>query len=323
VRVAEVVELTGPDAVRLGDRPGPGEGEVVVDVHAAGLSFPDLLRTRGEYQERAELPYVLGQEFAGTVATAAAGSGFSPGDRVAGKTHGVGAAAEQVAVAAHQLVALPERLSFEQGAAAIFNYETAIVALAIRGRVAAGETVLVHGAAGGTGTAAIQVAKGLGARTIAVVSTDEKAETARRAGADETVDLRGAWKDDALALTDGRGVDAVFDPVGGDLMIDTIRVLASGGRWVIVGFAGGSIPQIPANRLLLKNVDAVGSYVSGYLQHGSAGADELRRRLLELLAAGAIDPVIGSVLPFERAAEGLRELAERRVQGKVVLRTAG
>lgn len=322
MRVVEVVELTGPDGVRIRERPRP-EGPVVVEVHAAGLSFPDLLRTRGEYQDKAELPFVLGQEFAGVVASAAPDSGFEAGERVAGWTGAVGAAAELVAVEADRLVRLPERLTFEQGAGAVFNYETAIVALPIRGRLQAGETVLVHGAAGGTGTAALQVAKGLGARALAVVSSEAKAEVARAAGADEVLGLDG-WKDGALAATDGRGVDVVFDPVGGDRMLDTIRALAPGGRWVVVGFAGGAIPQVPANRLLLKNVDVVGSYLGGYLkQGGEPAAAELRRRLLALLDAGAIDPPVGTILPFERAADGLRELEARRALGKVVLRVRG
>lgn len=318
MRVVEVAELTGPDAVRLGEWPGPDAGDgVLVDVRAIGLSFPDLLRSRGEYQDRRPPPYVLGQEFAGVVKAAPAGSGFSPGDRVAGMAGG--AAAEHLVVEPAALVALPERLSFEQGAGLIFNYQTALLALEIRGRLKPGEVVLAHGASGGTGTAVVQVAKAIGARVIAVVSSDEKAQTARQAGADDVVRSDGAWKDAALELTGGRGVDLAFDPVGGDRMLDTIRTLAYAGRWVIIGFTGGSIPRIPANRLLLKNVEVVGSYLGGYTQQVPDGRARLLGRLDELLKAGAIDPIVGATFPMDHAADALRELSDRRARGKVVI----
>jgi NADPH2:quinone reductase len=319
MRVVEVAELTGPDAVRLSERPEPepDPGGVLVDVRAIGLSFPDLLRSRGEYQDRRPPPYVLGQEFAGVVLSAPADSGFSPGDRVAGMAGS--AAAERLVVEPSALVALPDRLSFEQGAGLIFNYQTALVALAVRGRLRSGEVVLAHGAGGGTGTAVVQVAKALDARVIAVVSSDEKADAARQAGADYVVRSDGAWKDSVLDLTDGRGVDLAFDPVGGDRMLDTIRALAFGGRWVIIGFTGGSIPQIPANRLLLKNVEVVGSYLGGYLNLVPDGRARLLSWIGELMQAGAITPIVGATFPMERGADALRELSERRSRGKVVI----
>jgi len=317
MRVVEIVDLSGPDAVRLGERPEPEGVGVRIAVRAVGLSFPDLLRSRGEYQDKARPPFVIGQEFAGEVIAAPAGSEFTPGDRVAGMTSG--AAAEVVLAEPSALVALPERISFEQGAGAIFNYQTAIVALEIRGRLKSGEVVLAHGAAGGTGTAVIQVAKAAGARVIAVVSSDEKAETARQAGADDVVRSDGAWKDEALALTDGRGVDLVFDPVGGDRMLDTIRALAYGGRWIVIGFTGGSIPQVPTNRLLLKNVEVVGSYLGGYMKSVPNGQVRLLDRIGAMLRDGSIAPVVGATFPFERGADALRELSERRARGKVVL----
>src|SRR3954452_9171628 len=173
MRVVELVELSGPDGVRLGERPEPdadsAKDGVLVEVRAAGLCFPDLLRSRGQYQESAPPPYVVGQELAGEVIAAPAGSGFKAGDRVAVMTNGVGAAAERVVADPSMLVALPDRLTFEQGAGVIFNYMTALVALEIRGRLKAGEVVLAHGAGGGTGTAVVQVAKARGARGIAVV----------------------------------------------------------------------------------------------------------------------------------------------------------
>ena len=232
---------------------------------------------------------------------------------------GVGAAAERLVADPSSLVALPDALTFEQGAAVLFNYQTALVALEIRGRLKAGEVVLAHGAGGGTGTAVVQIAKALGARVIGVVSSDEKAEAAREAGADEIVRSDGAWKDAALELTDGRGVDVVFDPVGGDRMLDTIRALAYGGRWVIIGFTGGSIPQVPANRLLLKNVEVVGSYLGGYVKQVPDGQTRLLDRIRGLLKDGAITPVVGSAFPMERGADALRAMSERRALGKVVL----
>jgi NADPH2:quinone reductase len=319
MRVVELVGLAGPDDVRLGERPEPIGDGVLVAVRAVGLSFPDLLRSRGEYQDRSTPPYVIGQEFAGEVIEAPPGSGFQAGNRVAGMSGGVGAAAERLVADLDSLVALPDRLTFEQGAGLLFNYMTAVVALEIRGRLKAGEVVLAHGAGGGTGTAVVQVAKALGARVIAVVSSDEKAEAAREAGADEIVRSDGAWKDEALALTDGRGVDLAFDPVGGDRMLDTIRALAYGGRWVVIGFTGGSIPQVPANRLLLKNVEVVGSYLGGYVTQVPNGRAHLLARLGDLTRAGAISPVVGETFPLERAADALREMSERRARGKVVL----
>jgi NADPH:quinone reductase len=323
MRVVEVTDLSGPDAVRLGERPEPEGSGVHVAVRAVGLSFPDLLRSRGEYQDSVKPPYVLGQEFAGEVSEAPSGSGFRPGDRVAGSTGGsVGAAAERLIVDPDALVALPDALTFDQGAGVLFNYQTAIVALEIRGRLKPGEVVLAHGAAGGTGTAVIQVAKANGARVIAVVSSDAKAEAARQAGADEVVRSDGAWKDAALELTGGRGVDIVFDPVGGDRMLDTIRALAYGGRWVIIGFTGGSIPQVPTNRLLLKNVEVAGSYLGGYVKQVPDGRARLMARVKELLKAGAIAPIVGSTFSMDQGAAALREMSERRAIGKVVLTVA-
>jgi NADPH2:quinone reductase len=317
VRVVEVADLSGPDAVRLGERPEPEGPGVRVAVRAVGLSFPDLLRSRGEYQVRLAPPYILGQELSGEVLEAPAGSGFKPGDRVAGMLDG--ATAEQVVIDPGSLLALPDHVSFDQAAAVIFNYQTALLALEIRGRLKAGEVVLAHGAGGGTGTAVVQVAKAIGARVIGVVSSDAKAEAARQAGADEIVRSDGPWKDAALELTGGRGVDVVFDPVGGDRMLDTIRALAYGGRWVIIGFTGGSIPQVPANRLLLKNVEVVGSYLGGYTQSVPDGRARLLARISGMLADGSIAPIVGSTFPMERGADALRELSGRRAVGKVVL----
>src|SRR4051795_3505577 len=227
MRAVQVIEPTGPEHLEVRDvpEPTPGAEDVLVEVHAVGVSFPDLLLSRGEYQLKPEPPFTLGVDFAGVVVS---GPGFEPGQRVAG-VGPYGNAAELVASPVISTFPLPDALSFEEGAALPMNYLTAQFALAERGRLQAGETVLVHGAAGGVGTATIQVAKGYGARTIAVVSTEEKAEVARKAGADETVLLDG-FRDEVKELTGGRGVDVIVDVVGGDVFTDSLRSLAPQGR---------------------------------------------------------------------------------------------
>jgi len=250
VRALRVVTEDGPDAVLLEDVPEP-EGELVVAVRAAGVSFPDLLMTRGEYQVRQPLPFTLGWEAAGDVVRAPSGSPLSPGDRVMALAFG--SHAEQVAAVPETTFPLPAPLSYEEGAALPLNYLTALAALDRRGGLRPGEQVLVHGAAGGVGTATIQVAKGLGAEVIAAVSTDEKAEVARRAGADSVVvgeDFRGQLPGP---------VDLIVDLVGGtERLKESLRALAPEGRVVIVGFTSGEIPEIRVNRLLLRNVDVRG-----------------------------------------------------------------
>ena len=265
MRAVQIIDLTGPEtAVAEADLPEPeashmltpGSG-VVIDVHAAGVSFPEVLQTRGEYQIKPPLPFVPGSEVGGVVKSAPEGSGLAEGDRVAACCM-LGAFAE-VAVAPDFLTfPLPEALDFAQGAGLVLNHHTSYFSLRHRGRLSEGETVLVHGAAGGVGTATLQIAKGLGARTIAVVSSDEKERVAREAGADEVVRSDGAWKDEAKELSGG-GVDIVVDPVGGDRFTDSLRSLREGGRLVVVGFTGGSIPEVRVNRLLLNNTEVVGA----------------------------------------------------------------
>ena len=266
MRAVQITELSGPDsALELNDDlPGPepshfmtpGEG-VVVDVEAAGVSFPEVLQTRGEYQVKPDLPFVPGSEVAGMVREASDGAGFEPGDRVAAFCM-LGGFAEQAVAPPHFTFRLPEGLDAAQGAGLILNYHTALFALKLRGRLAEGETVLVHGAAGGVGTASIQVANGLGARTIAVVSSDEKEKVALdagrgRGGAQRRV-VEGRSQG-AVGRRRGRGPD----PVGGDRFTDSLRSLAEGGRVLVVGFAGGTIPEVKVNRLLLSNTEVIGA----------------------------------------------------------------
>src|SRR2546422_4846398 len=217
----------------------PGSG-VLVDVHAAGVSFPELLQTRGEYQLKPELPFIPGSEVAGIVRSAPDGAQVSAGERVAAFC-ALGGFAETAVAPEFFTFALSPELDFAQGAGLILNYHTAYFSLALRGRLKEGETVLVHGAAGGVGTAALQVAKGLGARTVAVVSSEEKERIAREAGADEVVRTDGPWRDEAKERSGG-GVDVVLDPVGGDRFTDSLRVLREGGRVVVVGVTAGAVP---------------------------------------------------------------------------------
>jgi NADPH:quinone reductase len=326
VRAAQVMSLDGPSAVVVADVPEPAEPShpqtpgsgVLVDVHAAGVSFPDLLLSQGLYQLKVEPPFVPGVEVAGVVRAATPDTGFAPGDRVAAFT-GLGGLQEVAVAPGTGTFALPERLSFAQGAALVMNYHTVFFALAMRAGVRAGESVLVHGAAGGVGTAALQVAGALGARTIAVVSSDAKEAVAREAGADEVVRSEGPWRDAAKELTGGEGVDVVLDPVGGDRFLDSLRALAPDGRLVVVGFTGGAIPELRVNRLLLNNTSVVGAGWGAYLARRPDAAREIGAGVDRLVAEGRVTPIVGAELPLERAADALRLLEERSATGKVVL----
>jgi NADPH:quinone reductase len=290
---------------------------VVVDVHAAGVSFPELLQTRGEYQVKPPLPFVPGSEVGGIVRSAPDGAAVSEGDRVAAFCM-LGGFAE-VAVAPEFLVfPLSDELDFGQGASLILNYHTAYFALRLRGRLAEGESVLVHGAAGGVGTATLQVAKGLGARAIAVVSSDEKERVAREAGADEVVRSDGPWKDEAKEWSGG-GVDVVIDPVGGDRFTDSLRSLGEGGRCVVVGFTGGSIPEVRVNRLLLNNLEVVGAGWGAYVMGKPDVNREIGTALNRLVDEGFVRPIVGGRFPLERAADALELLEQRGATGKLVL----
>jgi NADPH:quinone reductase len=320
MRAVQVTRLEGPSAVEIGDIPEParGDSQVLVEVHAAGVTFPDALLTRGLYQLRPDPPFTPGSEVAGIVREAPPGAGVKPGDRVAAFP-GIGAFQELVAAEASAVFALPEGVSFEIGAALPMNYFTVHFALVKRGRLRAGETVLVHGAAGGIGTAAIQLARALGARVIGVVSTDAKAEVARAAGAHEAILVEG-FKDRARELTGGRGVDIVVDPVGGDRFTDSLRSLAVEGRCLVLGFTGGEIPTVKVNRLLLNNIDVVGVGWGAYFMRRLEFLQEQWAELRPLVESGALNPPIGAVYPLERAGEAIAELEERRATGKVLLK---
>jgi len=324
----QITELTGPaTALKLAEVAEPeashmltpGSG-VIVDVRAAGVSFPELLQTRGEYQLKPPLPFVPGSEVAGVVREAPEDAAVKPGDRVAAFCM-LGGFAEVAVAPAYFCFKLSDEFDFAQGASLVLNYHTAYFALKLRGRLKEGETVLVHGAAGGVGTASLQVARGLGAKTIAVVSNESKERVDREAGADEVVRSDGAWKDEAKELSGG-GVDVVLDPVGGDRFTDSLRSLREGGRLVVVGFAGGSIPEVRVNRLLLNNTEVVGAGWGAYVLAKPERTVEIGAAVQELIDAGFVSPVVGASYLLERAADALIALDERGATGKVVLEIA-
>ena len=315
-RAVQVVATTGPDGVRVQEVPEPqaASGEVLLDVHAIGVSFPDLLLSRGQYQLRPEVPFTLGADCAGTVT----GGALGPGLRVAAfLPHG--AAAERVAVPASSVFPLPDAITFVQGAALPLNYLTAHFALAVRGQVRRGETVLVHGGAGGVGTACLQVARGLGARTVAVVSSEAKRQVALTAGADHAVLVDG-FRDEVAAITGGSGVDVVVDVVGGDVVTDSLRSLAPFGRLLVVGFASGQgIPEVKVNRLLLNNIDVRGVGWGAYAMPRPGYLAQQWAELLPMMDSGVVAPVIGATYPMEDYAQALVDMDERRTVGKSVI----
>ena len=321
MRAIQIAELKGPQAAAVVEieEPTNVDGTVVVDVHAAGVAFPDALQSRGLYQYKPAMPYTPGAEIAGVVRSAPGDAHVQPGDRVAGLTMLCGAMAEVVALHPENLFKLPDSVSFESGAGLLFNDLTVHFALRNRGRLQGGETVLVHGAAGGVGTSSLRLALPLGAsRVIAVVSREDKVAVARAAGATDVV-LADGFKDAVKALTDGRGVDIIVDPVGGDRFTDSLRSLAPGGRLLVIGFTGGEIPTIKVNRLLLNNIDAVGVGWGSWILSHPGYLQEQWAELEPLLASGAVPAPEPVVFPLERAGEAIASLEDRSAKGKVVV----
>jgi NADPH2:quinone reductase len=315
-------ELTGVGGLEhVADWPEPqaGPGEVLVDVKAAALNFPDLLMIQGLYQERPPLPFVAGTEMSGVVAAVGAGvTHVAPGDRVVAACGR--ALAERVVAKAPLVIPAPQRLGFEAAAGICITYFTSMHALKQRAQLSAGETLLVLGAAGGVGTTAVELGKQMGASVVAAVGSDAKLELVRRLGADHVVnyateDLRERLKE----LTGGKGVDVVYDPVGGTLAEPALRSMAWGGRYLVIGFAGGDIPRIPLNLPLLKGCSIVGVYWGSFAQR----EHDLQRRnvleLWELFESGHLVPVVGETHALADYAKAFESLATRRAQGKVVL----
>jgi NADPH2:quinone reductase len=310
--------------LRLTEWPIPecGPQDVRVRVRAAALNFPDLLMTEGKYQHKPPLPFVAGMECAGEVE--AVGSQvrlYRPGDKVCFNAHG-GAFIEQLVAAESALRPLPEGLDFAQGAAYGVTALTAWVALVRRGALQRGETLLVHGASGGTGIAAVQLGRYLGATVIATGASAQKLEAARTAGADHCLPLRDGTTglaDEVKQLTHGRGADVIFDPVGGDLFDASVRCIAWGGRLLLIGFAGGRIATLPTNLALIKGFSVVGVRAGEYGRRDPQRGEENRRAVEALAAQGVFRPSIGARFPFERAKDAYRAMAERRAAGKIVL----
>lgn len=327
MRAVQISHLDGPAAARVVDLDEPSGDDaadtVIIDVHAAGVAFPDVLQSRGLYQHKPDLPFVPGGEAAGVVRSAPDGAHVRAGDRVAALTMLNGAMAQVIALPAAQVFKLPDVVSFEAGAGLLFNDLTVLFALTTRGKLSKGATVLVHGAAGGIGTSTLRLAGPLGAsRVIAVVSTPAKAEVARAAGATDTV-LADGFRDAVSELTGGRGVDLVLDPVGGDRFTDSLRSLAPGGKLLVVGFTGGEIPTVKVNRLLLNNIDVVGVGWGAWVMSHPGELQRQWTTLEQLLASGAVSSPQPDLFDLEQAADALAALENRTAAGKVVLRMQG
>jgi NADPH2:quinone reductase len=318
MRAVVLERLEGPEGVAVVDRPEPepGDDRVLVEVHAAGVSFPDVLLSQGLYQIRPKVPFVGGVEGAGVVVAAPSTSGFRPGERVV--FSGQGSWAEKVAVQPDNVFPLPDALSMGQGAGLLMNYHTAHFGLVRRGRLESGESLLVHGAAGGVGSAAVQVGRAVGARVIAVVSDAAKAELAQRAGADVCVDAGEGWLG-RVQEASGGGVNVIFDPVAGDRFDDSVRALRPEGRLVVIGFAGGSIPSLAMNRVLFRNIDIVGAAWGAFTEKEPGIKATTHGDLLHMVWSGHVAPIVGAEFPLERTADALRLIADRKARGKVVL----
>ena len=312
----------GPDALRWAEQPTPAPrpGEVRIAIRAASLNFPDLLITQGKYQFKPPYPFVPGAEYAGTIDALGEGvSGLAVGQPVAALA-GTGGFGTHACVEATRVVPLPPGFPFEHAAAFAFTYGTSHHALVDRGALRAGETVLVLGAAGGVGTAAVQIAKAAGARVIAAASTDEKCAVCRDIGADDTInyateDLRERLK----ALTGGRGPDVVYDPVGGDLAEAAFRSIAWRGRYLVIGFAAGGIPALPWNLPLLKGASVVGVFWGDFVRREPEANARSLAELSRWYAEGKVRPVIDTALPMAELATAYRRLAERDIRGKLVM----
>lgn len=326
---AVVVERFGsPEDLVFRDwpRPEPEPGEVTVDVHAVGLNFPDVLVAAGKYQTLPPLPFVLGKEFAGTVAAVGTGvSRFRPGERVMGQLEN-GAFAETVRVSAEHCYGLPTDLPMATAAAMGLTYQTAWFGLFDRARLTAGETVLVTGAGGGIGVAAMQLAKAAGCRVLAGIGSPDKRDFVLANGADAVIDMSGpALRDsvraEVMAATSGHGADVVIENVGGPGFEACLRALAWSGRLVVVGFAGGEIPTVRANYVLVKHIAVMGLHWSDYLERVPDKVREVQQDLFGLVARGRVRPPLSAVLPIEDIAAGMGLITARKVLGKVVLVT--
>ncbi len=321
---AIVVErlLESPSELGVKEIPEPelAPGTLKLDVRAAGCNFFDILMVQGRYQVKPPLPFVPGAEIAGVVREAGEGAGdFAVGDRVFG-TAGLGGFAETALLPARGAYKLPEAMSFEEGAALPIIYPTSYAGLVYRANLQAGENLLVHAAAGGVGIAAVQIGKALGARVIATAGGADKLEVARRAGADELIDYR---EEDFVArvkeLTEGRGADVIYDPVGGDVFDKSLKCIAWNGRLLVIGFASGRIPEVKVNRILLKNIAITGLHWGAHVSHDPGKIEPTFRALFALYEQGKIEPVIFKRYSLDEVPTALEALASRKTYGKLVI----
>lgn len=315
-------ELGPPERLTLEELPPSpiAPGQARVRLHACGINFPDTLIIQGKYQHRPPLPFIPGVESAGTITELAPpGDPWRVGDRVITR-HQTGGYAEEIVLPVRQLVRLPAGFDFTDGASFLVASHTAYHALVQRAALSAGETLLVHGAAGGVGLAAVELGKLLGARVIATASTREKRAIAQARGADEVIDYTAQDFVEAVRRsTDGAGADVVFDPVGGEVLAQSLRAIAWGGRLLVVGFAGGTIPALAANRILLRSCSVIGVRAGESARREPALARAAVEELRALAEKGRLRPHVSETLPLARFAEGMRRLMDRKAIGRVVL----
>lgn len=300
--------------------PEPKKNEVLIDVHAAGVNFPDTLIIEGKYQFKPPFPFSPGGEAAGTVAAVGEKiSHLKPGDRVMALT-GWGSFAEQVAVPGYNVMPIPKGIDFNSAAAFGMTYGTSMHALKQRANLQPGETLLVLGASGGVGLAAVEIGKAMGARVIAAASSDEKLEVAKAAGADLLINYStSSLKEKVKELTGGQGADVIYDPVGGDLFDEAIRSIAWNGRLLVVGFASGRIPELPVNLALLKGAAVVGVFWGSFAQRQPQDNLANFQQLFAWHAEGKLKPLVSQTFPLKRAAEAINALGQRKAVGKVVV----
>ncbi len=317
-------ELGPPDKLELGDVPAPeaGPGQVLVDVRAAGLNFPDLLMVQGQYQFQPDLPFVPGAEAAGVVAAVGEGvEHVAPGDRVA-CTPPVGAFAEQCVAPATHVIRIPDGMSFEEAAGFSIAYGTSYHALKQRAGLRQGETLLVLGAGGGVGSTAVELGKAMGATVIAAAGSDHKLAFAEAKGADLLLNYRDEdLKTRVRELTGGRGADVVYDPVGGDYAEPAVRATAWNGRFLVIGFASGEIPRLPLNLALLKGISIVGVFWGSWAARDPEASRENFTELFAMASDGRIHPEATEAYPIEDFLEAFRVIERREARGKIVLLT--
>jgi NADPH2:quinone reductase len=322
MRAVVVDRWMEPKDLRVREAPDPRvrEGQLGVAIRAAGCNFFDILLVQGQYQMKPPFPFVPGAELAGTVCEVGPGvNGFAVGDRVLASAT-LGAFAEKVAVPARAAWKMPDGMSFEEGAAFPVVYPTSWAALVFRASLRAGENLLVHAAAGGVGIAAVQIGKALGARVLATAGDDEKLDVARRAGADGAISYRtGDWIEAVKEATGGRGADVIYDPVGGDVFDGSLKCIAWNGRLLVIGFASGRIPEVKANRILLKNISVVGLHWGAHATNEPERIPETFEALFRLYAEGKVKPFIFRSYPLAELPAALEALGSRHTWGKVVV----